>query len=152
MDKFLKPMRIFHNFYYHSVGGSCAPLSEKKKVVESFGLDIEVVSLAEKNEEICTCKSNKPIVLDLRNNVLKLLQRVRDEAHRFAITYHRTLRGKALKSSISKIEGVGEQKAQALLKYFKSVDAISKASQKDLMKVDGIGESLAKIIFDFYHN
>ena len=79
------------------------------------------------------------------------MQRVRDESHRFAITYHRTLRGKSLKSSISQIEGVGEQKAQALLKHFKSVDAISKASEKDLMKVQGIGESLAKIIFEFYH-
>ena len=93
-----------------------------------------------------------PIVLDRSDNVLKLLERVRDESHRFAITFHRNLRGKALKSSLLEIEGVGKQKAQALLKHFKSVEVISKASEKDLMKADGIGENLAKIIYDFYHN
>lgn len=134
------------------IDGGFGQLNEAKKVVDELGVNVQVISLAEKNEEICTCMSSEPIVLDLRDNALKLLQRVRDESHRFAITYHRNLRGKSLKSSISKIEGVGEQKAQALLKYFKSVDAISKASEKDLMKVQGIGESLAKIIFNYYHN
>ena len=134
------------------IDGGFGQLHEAKKVIDDLGLDIEVISLAEKNEEICTCHSSKPIVLSLKDNVLKLLQRVRDESHRFAITYHRNLRGKSLKSSISKIEGVGEQKAQALLKHFKSVDAVSKASEQELMKVQGIGENLAKIIFDFYHD
>ena len=110
------------------------------------------MSLAERNEEICTTKSNKALVLDLRNEALRLLQRVRDESHRFAITYHRNLRGRNLKSSILEIEGLGEKKAQSLLKHFKSVDAISKASKGELMKVDGIGENLAEIIFDFYHS
>ena len=119
--------------------------------IDKLGLDIAIISLAKKNEEICTSVSNETILLDKNDNVLKLLERVRDESHRFAITFHRNLRGKALKSSISKIDGVGEQKANALLKYFKSVEAISKASVKDLMKVDGIGENLAKIIYDFYH-
>lgn len=134
------------------IDGGFGQLNEAKKVIDKFDLDIKVISLAEKNEEICTSDSRMPIMLDLRDNALKLLQRVRDEAHRFAITYHRNLRGKSLKSSISTIEGVGEQKAQALLKFFKSVDAISKASISELKKVDGIGENLAKIIFDFYHN
>ena len=134
------------------IDGGVGQLGEVKRVVEQFGLDIVVISLAEKNEEIFVSKTEKPIILDLRDNVLKLLQRVRDESHRFAITYHRKLRGKALKSSISKIDGVGEQKAQDLLKYFKSVDAISKASISELMKVQGIGENLAKVIFDFYHS
>ena len=134
------------------IDGGFGQLSEAKKVIDELGVDVEVVSLAEKNEEICTTKSKNPIVLELRDNTLKLLQRVRDESHRFAITYHRKLRGKALKSSISEIEGVGEQKAKALLRYFKSVDAVSKASVNELMKVQGIGENLAKIIFEFYHS
>lgn len=133
------------------IDGGFGQLHEAKAVIDELGLDIAVISLAEKNEEICTCFDDKPIVLDLRDNALKLLQRVRDESHRFAITYHRNLRGKSLKSSISKIEGVGEQKANLLLKHFKSVDAISKASKADLMKVNGIGESLAETIFEFYH-
>jgi excinuclease ABC subunit C len=134
------------------IDGGFGQLHEAKKVIDDLGVNVQVISLAEKNEEICTCVSKTPIVLDLRDNALRLLQRVRDESHRFAITYHRNLRGKSLKSSISQIEGVGEQKAQSLLKFFKSVDAISKASVKDLMKVQGIGENLAKIIFEYYHN
>lgn len=133
------------------IDGGFGQLHEAKKVIDELGLDIAVISLAEKNEEICTCISNEPIVLDLRDNMLKLLQRVRDESHRFAITYHRNLRGKALKSSLSEIEGVGEQKAKELLRHFKSVDAISKASKAELMKVAGIGENLAETIFKFYH-
>lgn len=133
------------------IDGGFGQLHEAKNVIDDLGLDIAVVSLAEQNEEICTCNSDKPIVLDLRDNVLKLLQRVRDESHRFAITYHRKLRGKSLKSSISNIEGVGEQKVKLLLKHFKSVEAISKASKQELMKVDGIGENLAKTIYEFYH-
>ena len=133
------------------IDGGFGQLHATKKILDELELDIPLISLAEKNEEICTCDSDEPIVLKRTDNVLKLLQRVRDESHRFAITFHRNLRGKALKSSISQIEGVGEQKAKALLKYFKSVDAVSKASQKDLQKVEGIGENLAKIIFDFYH-
>lgn len=134
------------------IDGGFGQLSEAKKVIDELGVNVDVISLAEKNEEICTCKSKEPIVLDLRDNALKLLQRVRDESHRFAITYHRKLRGKALKSSISQIDGLGEQKVQALLKYFKSVEAISKASREELMKVQGIGENLAKTIFEFYHD
>jgi len=134
------------------IDGGFGQLSEAKKVIDELGVSVEVISLAEKNEEICTYKSKEPIVLDLRDNALKLLQRVRDESHRFAITYHRKLRGKALKSSISQIDGLGEQKVQALLKHFKSVDAISKANREELMKVQGIGENLAKTIFEFYHD
>lgn len=133
------------------IDGGYGQLHAAKEVIDEMGLDIAVISLAKKYEEICTSVSNEPIILDRNDNILKLLERVRDESHRFAITFHRNLRGKSLKSSISKIEGVGEQKATALLKYFKSVEAISKASQADLMKVEGIGENLAKIIFDFYH-
>ena len=82
---------------------------------------------------------------------LKLIQRIRDEAHRFAITFHRELRGKSLKSALLDIEGVGKVKVQALIKHFKSVEAISKASESDLMKVQGIGKEHAKTIFDYFH-
>lgn len=133
------------------IDGGFGQLHAAKEVIDKLGLDIVIISLAKKYEEICTSVSNETIVLDRNDNILKLLERVRDESHRFAITFHRNLRGKALKSSISKIEGVGEQKANALLKHFKSVEAISKASTTELMKVDGIGENLAKIIYDFYH-
>ncbi len=133
------------------IDGGFGQLSSAKIVLDELDIDIPIISLAEQNEEICTTKSQTPIVLKLSDYALKLLQRVRDESHRFAITYHRNLRGKSLKSSLSEIEGVGKLKAQALIKHFKSVEAISKASQEEFSKVEGIGENLSKIIFDFYH-
>lgn len=131
--------------------GGFGQLSSVKKILDELELDIPLVSLAEKNEEICTLQSSTPIVLKKSDYILKLLQRVRDEAHRFAITYHRELRGKSLKSALLDIEGIGKVKIQALLKHFKSVDAIAKASEKDLMSVEGIGSSHAKTIFDYFH-
>ena len=133
------------------IDGGFGQLNSAKEVMDELDVNIPMISLAERNEEICTLLSNSPIILKKSDNALKLLQKVRDEAHRFAITYHRILRGKSLKSSLSEIEGLGEVKIKSLLKYFKSIENISKASKKDLEKVDGIGENLAEIIFKFYH-
>ncbi|MBQ7917605.1 MAG: excinuclease ABC subunit UvrC [Clostridia bacterium] len=131
--------------------GGFGQLHSVQKVLEKLDVDIPLISLAEKNEDICTTFSNEPVSLQKSNNVVKLLQRIRDEAHRFAITFHRQLRGKSLKASLDEIEGVGAQKAHALIKHFKSVEGISKASKKDLMKVERIGEALANVIYLFYH-
>ncbi|MBQ8425820.1 MAG: excinuclease ABC subunit UvrC [Clostridia bacterium] len=133
------------------IDGGFGQLGIAKNVIDEFSLDIPVISLAEKNEEICTTKNSEPIVLKKSDYILRLLQRVRDESHRFAITYHRNLRGKSLKSSLSEIDGIGEKKINDLIKHFKSVESISKASKNDLMKVDGIGEFLANTIFEYYH-
>lgn len=133
------------------IDGGFGQLHSAYKAVQDLELDIPMISLAKRDEEICTTKSNIPIRLPKSDYVLRLLQRVRDESHRFAITFHRSLRGKSLKSSLAEIEGLGEKKINLLIKHFKSVEAISKASQKDLEAVEGIGEVLAKTIFDFYH-
>lgn len=133
------------------IDGGFGQLHSAKEVLDELELNIPIISLAEQNEEICTTKSNEPIILKLSDYALKLLQRVRDESHRFAITYHRNLRGKSLKTSLSEIEGLGEVKVRALIKHFKSVEAVSKASESELAKVEGIGQALAKVIFDFYH-
>lgn len=133
------------------IDGGFGQLHSAIQVAKDLGLDIPFISLAERNEEICTANSNVPIVLPKSNYALKLLQRVRDESHRFAITFHRNLRGKSLKSSLSEIDGIGEKKVNALIKHFRSVEAISKASVLDLEKVEGVGPALAKVIFDFYH-
>lgn len=133
------------------IDGGFGQLSSAKEALLGLGVDIPIISLAEKNEEICTLNSKESIVLKKSDYALKLLQRVRDESHRFAITFHRELRGKSLKSALSEISGIGKVKVQALLKYFKSVEAISKASENDLMKVDGIGKEHAKTIFDYFH-
>lgn len=133
------------------IDGGFGQLHMAYKAVTDLGLDIPMISLAKRDEEICTTVSDQPICLKKSDYTLRLLQRVRDESHRFAITFHRELRGKALKSSLSEIEGLGEVKIKALLKYFKSAENVSKASEKDLAKVQGIGESLASVIYDYYH-
>lgn len=133
------------------IDGGFGQLYAVKAVLDELAIDIPLISIAEKNEEICTLKSKNSIVLKKSDNMLKLIQRIRDEAHRFAIMFHRELRGKSLKSALLEIDGIGKVKVQALLKYFKSVDAISKASENDLMKVDGIGKEHAKVIFDYFH-
>lgn len=133
------------------IDGGYSQLNAGIEVMNKLGVNIPIISLAEKNEEIFTPYSNQPIILSKSNYSLKLLQRVRDEAHRFAITFHRKLRGKSLKSALSDIEGVGAVKVQSLLKYFKSVEAISTATEDELMKVQGIGKEYAKIIFEYFH-
>lgn len=133
------------------IDGGFGQLHSAFSVVQEMGLDIAMISLAERNEEICLTNSSKPIILKKSDYTLRLLQRVRDESHRFAITFHRNLRGKSLKSSLSEIEGLGEKKVSALIKHFRSVEAISKASKKDLMNAEGIGEGLAEIIFNHFH-
>ncbi|MBQ8451998.1 MAG: excinuclease ABC subunit UvrC [Clostridia bacterium] len=133
------------------IDGGYGQLHSAYSVVEEMELDIPMISLAKRDEEICTTKNNIPIKLKKSDYVLRLLQRVRDESHRFAITFHRNLRGKSLKSSLTEIEGLGDAKITALIRAFKSVEAISKASSKDLEKVEGIGPVLAQTIFDYYH-
>ena len=80
---------------------------------------------------------------------LRLLQRIRDEAHRFAITYHRTLRGKrALSSILDDIKGLGKVKKLALIEHFKDLGGIISATQEQLQEVEGIGSIQAKLIID----
>ena len=133
------------------IDGGYGQLHSANKAIEDLGLKIPIISLAKRDEEICTIFSSEPIRLAKSSYVLRLLQRVRDESHRFAITFHRNLRGKSLKSSLLEIEGIGEKKIRDLIKHFKSVEIISKASEKDLAKVEGIGEALAHTIYEYYH-
>lgn len=111
---------------------------------------IEMISLAEKNEEIYTLYSNDPIVLPRDNKALQLLQRVRDEAHRFAISYNKLLREKtSLISVIEDVPGVGPKKRRALMQHFKTVGDIRKATPEELASVDGINMALALKIKEY---
>ena len=111
--------------------------------------DIDLIALAEREEEIYSLFDNKPIILERRDYCLKMLQRIRDEAHRFAITYHRTLRGKrALSSVLDNVKGLGKIKRKALLDKFKDLSGIISASESELMQVEGIGQKQASLIID----
>ena len=113
--------------------------------------DIELISLAEREEEVFTLFSEESISIDHRDYALKLLQRIRDEAHRFAITYFRSLHSKRnLESVLTEIEGIGKKKRMALLEKFGTIDKIMKADEKALMTAEGIGPDLAKKIYTYF--
>ena len=142
-EKFPKPDLII-------IDGGKGQLSSVKEIFDKFNItDIDLISLAEREEEIFTVGSSNPIVLERRDYCLKMLQRIRDEAHRFAITYHRSLRGKrALTSVLDGIKGLGKVRKKALLERFKDLSGIIKATEEELVTVDGIGKAQAKIIIE----
>jgi excinuclease ABC subunit C len=130
------------------IDGGKGQLSAVFEVLNELGLThLNVVSLAEKEEEIFKPGNNEPIKLSRRSESLMLLQRVRDEAHRFAITYHKSLRDKRTKaSSLDLVIGIGAKKKQLLLKHFGSVKQIKEATVEELIQVEGINRKLAENI------
>ncbi len=145
-EKFSKPDLIV-------IDGGKGQLSSVLEVFNKKGIDIDVISLAERDEEIFLPNKKEPIVLSKRDYSLKLLQRIRDEAHRFAITYNKNLRVKKnLASLLENVKGIGKAKRNALMDKFKDINGIISASLQDLMQVDGIGEKQAVLIKEFFKN
>lgn len=142
-DKFPKPDLMI-------IDGGKGQLSAIKEVFDNYGVtDIDLISLAEREEEIYLVGQSTPVVLERRDYCLRMLQRIRDEAHRFAITYHRSLRGKrALSSVLDSIKGLGKVRKKVLLEHFKDLGGIIKATEEQLTLVDGIGAVQAKIIIE----
>ena len=130
------------------IDGGKGQLSAVKAIFDEAGVtDIELISLAERDEEIFTLNSPNSIRLDKRDYALKVLQRIRDEAHRFAITYFRSLHSKRnLASVLQEIDGIGKKKQIALMEKFGTIDKIMSASIEELCQTDGIGEELARKI------
>jgi excinuclease ABC subunit C len=113
---------------------------------------IPIIGLAKEFEEIYTPNSKRPIIIPKNNKALHLLQQVRDESHRFAITYHRKLRSKNISaSSLDDIAGVGKKRKIALLKEFGSIENIKNASVDELAKIDGINQKTAENVYNYYH-
>ena len=135
------------------IDGGKGQLSYAYSVITEKDFVVDMVSLAEKNEEIFKPNESEPYILSRNNYALKLLQNVRDEAHRFAITYQKNTRNKnTLKSKLLDIHGVGEATVNALYDYFKSFDNIKKASLNELEKVKGIKKNQAEKIYDFFND
>jgi excinuclease ABC subunit C len=113
---------------------------------------IPIIGLAKEFEEIYLPNSKRPIIIPKNNRALHLLQQVRDESHRFAITYHRKLRSKNIsQSSLDDIKGIGKKRKINLLKEFGSIENIKRASVEDLLKVDSMSKVAAQNVFDYYH-
>lgn len=112
---------------------------------------IPAAGIAKEFEHIYVEGRKDPIILPKESKALHLLKRVRDEAHRFAISYHKSLRSKGMGSSeLDAIEGVGEKRKKALINHFGSVDRIKEAKEEDLLKVEGIDERTAKSIIAYF--
>ena len=135
------------------IDGGKGQLSETSKVLFERRGDIEIISLAEKFDEVFLPGQSLPIMLKRGAVELRLLQNLRDEAHRFAITFHRNLRNKSqTKSPLDEIKGIGAVKKKALVRQFKTIEGIKSASVEELALVKGIDAGLAQKIFDFFHN
>ena len=133
------------------IDGGIIQLTFAMEALKSSGLDIEMVSLAKREEEIYKPDGTK-VVLSRDNFALKLLQNVRDESHRFAITFNKLLRQKnTLSSELEKIDLIGKNKVNLLFEKFKSIDKIKSATVDELMTVKGIGKNLAKNIYNHFN-
>lgn len=134
------------------IDGGKGQLSSALEVIRGLGLDdLPVVGLAKREEEIFKPQQSESIMLDREGAALHLIQRIRDEAHRFAITYHRKLRGKRnLVSVLDNVEGIGPKRRQELWKAFKTLDAMRAASVEELAAVEGMNHAAAQTLYDFF--
>lgn len=135
------------------IDGGKGQLSSCQEILKESGLDIPMISLAKRIEEVFVPNQSQPILLKPGSAQLKLLQRIRDEAHRFAITFHRQTRTKMQShSELEEINGLGAKKAAALLNAFGSIEQIKNASVDELKIVPGIHEALAIEIKKHFQN
>lgn len=134
------------------IDGGKGQLSSALEVIRGLGLDdLPVVGLAKREEEIFKPHQSESIMLDRDGAALHLIQRIRDEAHRFAITYHRKLRGKRnLVSVLDHVESIGPKRRQELWKAFKTLDAMRAASVEELAAVEGMNHAAAQTLYDFF--
>jgi excinuclease ABC subunit C len=131
------------------IDGGKGQLNAALEVLEGHGLKGEVpaIGLAKKQEEVFLPGRSEPLILPRDSQGLYLLQRIRDEAHRFAIGYHRKLRAKkSLASILEEIPGIGPKRRQALLKHFGSIEAIRQASVEELAAVKGMTRKAAEMV------
>jgi len=136
------------------IDGGKGQLSAVVKVLEEMAIlpHLTVVSLAKKREEIFLPDQSFPLKTDPDQPGVQLLRRLRDEAHRFAVTFHRQQRTKNSKiSNLDDIQGLGFARQKKLLAHFHSIDYIREATIKQLMEVSGIGQNLAQEIYNYFH-
>ena len=135
------------------VDGGLGQLHYAKQAMEECGItDIELISLAEKEELVFTLQSNTPIYLPRNSFALNLLINIRDEAHRFAITYFRKLHGKnSIKSVLQDVPGIGEKRRIELHRHFRSMDNLKAATVEEIASVKGMNATVAQNLYDYLH-
>ena len=132
------------------IDGGKGQLSSAYNAMLKCGVNVPMIGLAKKEEEVFLPNQSEPIVLPRSHNSLKMLQRIRDESHRFAITYHRSLRNKT-QSILHQIEGIGPTKTKLLIKYFKGIDKIKTATKDELRKVKSLTNKDIDNIYKFFN-
>lgn len=134
------------------IDGGKGQLSSALKSLEVLGLrgQIAIIGIAKRLEEIYFPEDSIPLYLDKRSESLKIIQQLRNEAHRFGIGFHRSLRSNnSIANQLEQIDGIGKQTAKELIRTFKSVKRVKEASINDLTKA--VGASRAKIVYDAFH-
>lgn len=131
------------------IDGGKGQLGAAQAAMRQFGYDFPMVGLAKQFELLFLPGRDEPIELPRNSPALFLVQRIRDEVHRFAITYHRNVRGRAAQMSVlDEIPGIGPTRRKELLKFFGSVEKMKRATEEDLAKAPGMNRSAAKAVFD----
>ncbi len=135
------------------IDGGKSQLGRALEVKKALELNVTIISIAKRFEEIFTESTAEPLRLDKSSPALKIIQNIRDEAHRFAVEYHKKLRAKEFKKSvIDDIPDIGEKKKKLLLKHLGSADRIKSATLDELKSVHGIGNKTAHVIHDFFQH
>ena len=134
------------------IDGGKGQLSSALEVIRGVGLaEIPVIGLAKEFEHIFRENISEPLVLPRHSEALRLVQQIRDEAHRFAVGYHRKLRSKRnLVSVLDHIQGIGAKRRQALWKHFGTIGRIRAASEEELASVPGMNSTAAQAVFQFF--
>jgi excinuclease ABC subunit C len=132
------------------VDGGAPQVAAARRALDELGIDdVALCGLAKRLEEVWLPDDPHPVVLPRTSEGLYLLQRVRDEAHRFAVALHRTRRSKSMTvSALDGIAGLGETRRKALLKHFGSLKRLSAASVEEVMAVPGVGRRTAEAVVD----
>jgi excinuclease ABC subunit C len=133
------------------VDGGKGQLSVAVRVLEDLGLsdEIPVCALAKRFEEVYLPGRDEPVVIPRKSEALYLLQRLRDESHRFAVTYHRQLRKKRMtKSVLDDIPGLGPTRKKRLVKELGGVNAVKRAELDDLRQLSWLPDSVAEAVYD----
>ncbi len=134
------------------IDGGKGQLNAALEVEQEIGVEIPTVGLAKRLEEVFVPGRSESVLLPRNSQGLFLLQRIRDEAHRFGLTYHRKLRGqRQTRSALDEIPGIGEKRRQALLKHFGSVDKMKQASVEELGRAPGMNRPTAEKLFEALH-
>lgn len=135
------------------VDGGLGQLDYARQAMEECGVEVQLVSLAKREELVYTLGSDEPICLPRNSYALNLLINVRDESHRFAITYFRKLHNKnSIKSVLQEVDGIGEKRRLELHRHFKSMDNLRAATVEEIASVSGMTRPVAEKLYEFLHD